>query len=542
MQYKNKMRQLLYIQVTACSALIFVFFNIFESAFIILDGSSPNTNNMNSPTTITGSFRANPPNHVLSTSLTDDTMSLLKTLYDERNRITTFYQFNIVNSTLPFLIEHGPSHQSLGESLTRSYVYDIPFVVGVTGGSCTAGDTLSTTWVVGLSMWLKKMGILTELRNQAQGGSCTATTASCMQYLVGRNVDLLLWEFEMNDNSDYYNPGKYEDNVQNFEIYLEHALSIGAKFVGFVHIHDLRIRSYFETQNAALPNIGFKPCVDTMRYYSSIFGSWFAFDTIGFVSKYIPSLLEVKQNYVRDTHHPTRALYQIIEDLLVVSILNSWIEYLEIPGQVAKLSPIVSPMKISIDNVERLTPYNSDVLIPVKNVRAHCGGSYYHYVNPTWGLLSQVQLRHPQRLQYPVIPSMKDGSSGRHDVHVSADVPHCDIDNPLIFDVYFDKVGSVMISCKRTYIQSCESLHVTFDGQVVESTSMSSFWTKKLGWIWKRLNDNVQSDGNNNILPDLPVEPVKRAGIPKHTIVICQTSQLKPYWGVVDTVLVTELP
>lgn len=89
--------------------------------------------------------------------------------------------------------------RALGASLTAAALSGGAFVVGVTGGSSTAGRS---SWPARLQTWLRSeaVGVTGALvRNAGQGTTSQLVTAPCIRALVGDGVDLLLWEFAMND-------------------------------------------------------------------------------------------------------------------------------------------------------------------------------------------------------------------------------------------------------------------------------------------------------------------------------------------------------
>ena len=84
------------------------------------------------------------------------------------------------------------------------------FVVGVTGGSSTCeaggadqlGPVRGISWPRYFERWLRSDVIgarAATVRNGARGATSQLMTAPCIRTLVGDNLDLLLWEFAMND-------------------------------------------------------------------------------------------------------------------------------------------------------------------------------------------------------------------------------------------------------------------------------------------------------------------------------------------------------
>lgn len=195
------------------------------------------------------------------------------------------------------------------------------FVVGVTGGSSTAGGGIGIlkTWPYLYVEQLKKLGFDVELRNAAQGTTSSSITAPCLAELVGHDVDLLFWEFAMNDG----------DRVEELfgaqlEYWIRQAMQLKSRpSLGFVYIWTM-FKSPWMHLNQSLP---------VLNHYIPYN------DVIGMLLP--PILAFIKDNkfedMVADTHHPKEHVHKMIADLLSLGTLRALLN--DAPDHTIKRDP-----------------------------------------------------------------------------------------------------------------------------------------------------------------------------------------------------------
>lgn len=220
--------------------------------------------------------------------------------------------------------------QSIGLKLTAAATENRKFVIGVTGGSSTASkDETGQSWVDRLELWLKQAVNITnlEIRNAAQGTTSQLVTSVCLEPLVGTNLDLLLWEFAMNDEYEYIKKDKkpnYPIRERVADAYIREAIA-ASPAIGFVHLWDLDIHSY--KGSSAIPNKAYAPTNRVMTYYSDIYRSYFALDTMGALHGL--RLFRTKNDFLRDEHHPNSFGNEIAADFVVYNLVVSWMKSFE---------------------------------------------------------------------------------------------------------------------------------------------------------------------------------------------------------------------
>jgi hypothetical protein len=135
----------------------------------------------------------------------------------------------------------------------------------VTGGSSTAGNT---SWPSRLADMLSKQLNISniDLRNAAMGSTSQLVTSPCIQTLVGPEVDVLFWEFGMNDEPKVWHPKGPSVSLRQrmAEVYIRQAIDLNPLAIGFVHFGDLKIHDW-QGSIHDLPDWFFHPTSNVMR-------------------------------------------------------------------------------------------------------------------------------------------------------------------------------------------------------------------------------------------------------------------------------------
>ena len=292
-------------------------------------------------------------------------------LVAERDRVSARFSAPALAES----IVHGAGiSAALGARLTAAVLDSGPFVVGVTGGSSTAGRH---SWPAALQAWLRSDAVgaaNAEVRNAGQGTTSQLITAPCIRALAGDGLDLLLWEFAMNDEYEYV----VHDSAPNFpirrrvaEAYIRQAAQLAPGALGFVHLWDLDIHHY--AGGPGLPNKAFSPTNAVASAYSPVFDRYFALDVIG--AMWTSGLYTDKSAFLRDPHHPNDELgYASLNDLLAYSILTPWIAYLDAgaPPQAPLTPAAVAAAAAAVRAHPMLTLARDDLFLPGERTLAHC--------------------------------------------------------------------------------------------------------------------------------------------------------------------------
>lgn len=268
----------------------------------------------------------------------------------------------------------GGLPRALGASMTAAAIGGGTFVVGVTGGSSTAGRS---SWPARLQAWLRgPAGIArAEVRNAAQGTTSQLVTAPCIRALVGDGLDLLLWEFAMNDEYEFISHDRGPDwpiRRRVAEAYIRQAAQLGPGAMGFVHLWDLDIHTYSGGSN--LPNKAFAPTTAVAGEYAPVFDRYFAIDVMG--AMWANHLYTDKSEFLQDAHHPNSFGYDVAVDLLVIAIIEPWLAYLDAGGNGSDANAVPSSSRDAAAAAVRthplLTPPRDDLFLPGDTTFAHC--------------------------------------------------------------------------------------------------------------------------------------------------------------------------
>jgi hypothetical protein len=252
----------------------------------------------------------------------EDSQVLMSHLINASNEIYKKYNFLLIdNSSSRQYSVRGVEFRNLAERLSDAYFGRTTFVIGVTGGSASQGSS----WSALVASFLDELGVDVELRNAAQGSTSQVVTAPCIEQLVGPNVDLLLWEFAMNDIanvdqshtlSDGHNQICSEHPIRCFaaDAWIREAIRYKPSGIGFIHLWDIGIHKYeLNASDGNIPDRAWKATNAAMHHYASIYGSYFSINIIRMIT--LMKLFKYKREFLRDVHHPNDHGYRVTADL-----------------------------------------------------------------------------------------------------------------------------------------------------------------------------------------------------------------------------------
>ena len=292
-------------------------------------------------------------------------------LASEQARLTARFSADSLASTM---VHGAGARAALGARLTAAALSGAPFVVGVTGGSSTAGRN---SWPAALQRWLReRLGLrAAEVRNAGQGTTSQLITAPCIRALVGDGIDLLLWEFAMNDEYEFV-----RDDVGPLwpmrrrvaEAYIRQAAQLNPGAIGFVNLWDLDIHHYDGVSGGAgMPNKAYAPTAAVAAAYAPVYDRYFAIDVLGAMHANQMFAGRGKEAFLRDAHHPNEFGYEVLADMLALALVTPWLEFLD-----AVVLPAPPPAAAAVSAAVRahamLTPPRNDLLLPGERTFAHC--------------------------------------------------------------------------------------------------------------------------------------------------------------------------
>ena len=373
----------------------------------------------------------------------------------------------------------GGLSRALGASLTAAAIGGGNFVVGVTGGSSTAGRS---SWPARLQAWLRGPAGITraEVRNAAQGTTSQLVTAPCIRALVGDGVDLLLWEFAMNDEYEFISHDRGPDwpiRRRVAEAYIRQAAQLGPGAMGFVHLWDLDIHTYSGGSN--LPNKAFAPTTAVAGEYAPVFDRYFAIDVIG--AMWASQLYKDKSDFLHDEHHPNSFGYDVILDMLVVAIVEPWLAYLDAGGNgsdasaVSRSSRDAATAAATVRTHPLLTPPRDDLFLPGDTTFAHC----YMAMPPQFSDVARGSLRpvhnatctatDPRDCDSTVNLGRSDAA--RDDRQLRFTLTACTaggVAGGMLFTVDVRRISAILIDCGYTQGDYClGAIDVFLDGVAV---------------------------------------------------------------------------
>ena len=212
------------------------------------------------------------------------------------------------------------------------------------------------------------------VRNAAQGTTSQLVTSPCIFALVGDRVDLLLWEFAMNDEYEYvvHDTGPlWPVRMRVAEAFVRQAAQLNPGAIGYVSLWDLDIHNYHS--GATLPNKAFGPTAAVAAAYAPVYDRFFAVDVIS--AMFHAGLYADKSVFLRDQHHPNSFGSTAILDVLSLAIVEPWMEYLDAGGTGGNEPAASAPTATVSAKVRQhpmLTPLRDDLFLPGKRTLAHC--------------------------------------------------------------------------------------------------------------------------------------------------------------------------
>ena len=287
--------------------------------------------------------------------------ALLSVLENERRVLQASYAVPLDN----FVSLAAPPRE-LAARLTEAYYgRPAPFVIGVTGGS---SSTFNFSWPALVTAWLStRLHVTVELRNAAQGSTSSLAQAACIAPLVGDDVDLLFWEFAMNEEATRANATATRADmfVHHVEAFLRQAIELGVPAVAFVYIWEGAIAGMrHRAMNASrwLPDALYPALLGLLRAYAGAHGGLLAMDAVRMIAS--QGVVANFSAVLEDGHHPSRAGFKFIADLVAHALLRAWIDGLQ---------PVPYRAPQPLDGVPvRSSPAASLGLLPQQASRAHC--------------------------------------------------------------------------------------------------------------------------------------------------------------------------
>ncbi|KAM0753571.1 hypothetical protein T439DRAFT_346000 [Meredithblackwellia eburnea MCA 4105] len=410
---------------------------------------------------------------------------------------------------------HHESRTALGNAMTLAY-FNITdsFLIGVTGGSSTAGG--EKYWPYLMQQHLREHVGFSNVfvRNAAKGGTGQFINSPCFQSLLGNKgtdrysertgepMDLLLWEFAMNDGLFYYQ--KYrEDEImterarrRSSETWIRAGLDAGVTAFGFLHLWEARIHEW-EWGMEDTPNRAWRPTNDIMQKYGSVAESFSvnAFDFIyqGGIPDRINYANASKTDFLMDEHHPLLEIHPVFGEFMAAQLIKIWIDWLDAAPQ-AMYEPLpgldlIIPGRNLGDEVDLPA-------IPSRDIRSHClvapTPQFGHY-NPMSLVCHDGEIEWMGSTSRDVMESWPCEwnltTRGKHfvdrsDYNVYYEVPMCSTGKKLrlrVREVQNWKYFFIQCDLKKLY--DCTRLQITVDGAEIPKNVVLHY------------NDNLMYEG-----------------------------------------------
>ena len=384
-----------------------------------------------------------------------------------------------------------------------------PFLIGVTGGSATQGVGWSWPFraLAALkSVFSKENDPAFELRNAAQGSANHLLASMCLEALVGRDTDLVMWEFTLNEPGFIPNavPPARNNAAHSAQIFLASAAQLrphppacGAGFLFLwdlgVHLignEDLFTKADDGAPSAIIPLITPSPALTGTPLELARHASFWV--------RLVPLLTMMgvrKVDALRDSHHPNNATYGVIGDLVAFAVL----------GVVERglLPPRTDPPAPDSSSDVTATPKKPPrVTTPEDFIRQFHGRAVCHMVRVPFFLpddQNQVRLAHGSPAAKPRIVDVGKSLPGRTDRLLRVLIPPCpSTEASWTIDIAeFDKPGgsgshalrALGVHCVEGVKSPCDGdrLRVTWNGlplvRATESLSAAArWWTDSLPW------------------------------------------------------------
>jgi len=288
--------------------------------------------------------------------------ALLVVLEEERRLLQAGYAV-----PLDRFVRLATPPRDLAIRLTEAYYgRPAPLVIGVMGGS---SSTFNFSWPALVADWLRaRLRLTVELRNAAQGSTSSLAQAACIAPLVGGDVDVLFWEFAMNEEAARVNAtgaSRAEMFVHHTEAFVRQAIALAVPAVAFVYIWEGAIagmRNRAMNASRWLPDALYPALLGLLRAYAGAHGGLLAMDAVRMIAS--QGVFANFSAVLDDGHHPSRAGFRLIADLVAHALLRAWIDGLQ---------PAAPHQPQPLDGVlVRASPAASLGLLPQQASLAHC--------------------------------------------------------------------------------------------------------------------------------------------------------------------------
>ena len=392
----------------------------------------------------------------------NDYRYLLEVLHNHSNALSSRYFFRLNE-----FVEIGEKSSLLSDKLSKAFFDRTDFVIGVTGGSATQHDF---AWPHLVQRFLQDdLRLNIELRNAAQGSTSQVITSACIDQLVGSNVDLLLWEFGMNDignvektkltsncSSDKCVCESHPVRCAAADAWIREAIRYQPAGIGYVHLWDIGIHNYeLSWDRELIPNRSWKPTNAVHRHYVSLFGSYFAIDVIRMIKDL--NIFDDKRLFLRDDHHPNGDGYRVIADLFSYALLSSWIAGL------TKIDVMKYP------NLSLIVSYPTVLadcgIFPSRGIISHCAMSFL----PQFGTFSTIRPHNTSAVKTVNHGKVDEHRADRKQIFVvepcfrNSSVTVTQEVGGMYFDILLRRPACILLDCGLVSKDACESYSVFFN-------------------------------------------------------------------------------
>jgi hypothetical protein len=390
----------------------------------------------------------------------DTSCIIIRLVFDQLHKIEDKYPSHALE-------KHTAIGADLGRTMATLFIEALDrktnLTLGITGGSSTAGDF---AWPGRLATWLMTdIGMPHVcLKNGAMGSTSQLVTSPCIQSIVGHDLDMLFWEFGMNDEFPEFingsNPiAQYYLRHRVAEAYIRQAIALNPKVIGFVHFWDLLIHN-FETPGRykdIIPDRSFHPTSSVMRYYDAVYKRYFAVNVIGFM--YDAGLVRNKSDFLRDAHHPNDFGYDVAVDLIKYCLLKATKQFLQKPqayqdhhATVQTLAPQIWSYPVMTD-----APGHAPLVLPSQRLFGHCLTAW----RPSFAPLTPIRIIE----NFEAAVDIGKRAPGRADRQLRFVVGPCTHAKQLTLSIDVPDIAYVLVDCGLRQASACrQHLNASIDG------------------------------------------------------------------------------
>lgn len=393
--------------------------------------------------------------------------SILVQMTSELTRLGRKYPVELMDKHI--LVGNGVGRSITSRLLGALLDNQTGLTIGVTGGSSTAGDF---AWPARLANWMTQKLHIPNVTvwNAAAGSTSQLVTAPCIRSLIGDHVDVLMWEFGMNDEYPHFMNGSEPFAAQHYyrhraaEAYIRQAIALNPVAIGFLHFWDIEIHGFQSTgstlpKDRTVPNRSYHPTTSVMRYYDSVFDRHFSVDVIGFM--WDAGLFRNKSEILRDPHHPNDFSYDVSVDMLAYCMLKACVNFINGASSLdrdhvgsshhAQLSLWDYPT-LTHDSSERLSPY----VLPSQRLLGHCLTAWRPHFAPQDSAIVVVD-------NHESVVDVGKAAPGRHDRQLRFVVGPCNATSQLVLEMHIPNIAVVMIDCGMLQRDCARNLEVSFE-------------------------------------------------------------------------------